>query len=110
MPDDRGRGRRALRAALLAGALHLAAATLALRALLAALAAGERAPALLQGAVAVLAFPLFYTPVPRLLFGGRPYTGLYVAALNALLWGAVVYGVVRRRPQRGRSLASSAGG
>jgi ABC-type uncharacterized transport system permease subunit len=80
---------------------HFAATALALRALLGAAGRGSAGPTSLHAAVALLAFPLFYTPVPAL-FGTRPHAGLYVAALNALLWGAVAWALVRWRARRGR--------
>jgi hypothetical protein len=81
--------------ALAVAVAHFAVATSALRALLTAAGRDGGSP-VLHGAVALLAFPLFYTPVPALL-GGRPHTGWYVAALNAVLWGVVVALLLRRR-------------
>ena len=86
--------------ALLVSVAQFAATALALRALIAATGRGSGGPMALHLAVAVLAFPLFYTPVPALLFGGRPHAGLYVAALNALLWGASAWTIAGWRARR----------
>ena len=87
--------------ALVVSVTHFAAAFVALRALLAATGRGGGSMAL-HAVVALLAFPLFYTPLPALL-DARTNAGLYVAVLNAVLWGALVWGVVRWRTRRGRT-------
>ena len=87
--------------ALVVSVSHFVAAALALRALIGATARGVGGSSALSAIVALLAFPLFYTPLPAL-FGGRPHTGLYVAALNALLWGALAWALLRWRARRRR--------
>lgn len=99
---------RAVPLATAVSVTHFAATFLALRTVIAATAEGVGRSALLHAGVAVLAFPLFYTPAPGL-FGGRPHTGTYLAALNALLWGVVAWAVARRAMLR-QSLATSQGG
>lgn len=93
--------RAALAVALVVSTVHLAAAYLSLRALLAAVGGGRGGSVALHAVVALLTFPLFHTPLPAL-FGGRPHTGLYVAILNALLWGTAAWALVRWRARRGR--------
>jgi hypothetical protein len=88
--------RSATTLALLVSVAHFAAAHLALRALLSNAGRGGGGSMALHVVVALLTFPLFYTPLPAL-FGGRSHAGLYVAALNALLWGGAVWAVLRRR-------------
>jgi hypothetical protein len=87
--------------ALVVSVAHFVAAFLALRALIAASGRGAGSSVVLHVAVALLTFPLFYTPLPALL-GGRSHTGLYVTALNALLWGAIAWALVRWRAGRAR--------
>lgn len=82
------------------GVTHFMAAFITLRTLMAA-TGRSGGPGALHVAVALMMFPLFYTPLPAL-FGGHPNAGLYVAALNAVLWGALVWVLVRWRTGRRR--------
>ena len=95
------RPRRAMVVALVVGVAHFVAAAAALRALFEGMGRGTGGPGALHAAVALLTFPLFYTPLPGL-FGGRPYTGWWVAALNAILWALAAWALVRRRDRRAR--------
>lgn len=85
--------------ALLLAVAHFAAMYLALRAVVTATGSVSGPSVLAKVGVALLAFPLFYTPLPAL-FGGRPHAGLYVAAANALLWGGLAWALLRWRDAR----------
>ena len=85
--------------ALLVAAAHFAAMYVALRAVVTATGSATGPSVLAKVGVALLAFPLFYTPLPAL-FGGRPHAGLYVAAANALLWGGLTWALLRWRHGR----------
>lgn len=91
--------RRAIGIALAVGIVHFAATVMALRALLAGAAAGGGGSPALHALVAVLAFPTFYAPTAAI-FGGRPHTGYWLAVLNAVLWAATVWAVLRWRARR----------
>ena len=98
LPSSR---RPAVLLALVVSVTHFTAAFVALRALMATTAQGSSGPVALHALVALLAFPLFYTRVPAL-FGGHPHTGVYLAVLNALLWGAVAWALMRWLTRRRR--------
>ena len=78
---------------------HFAAMYVALRALIAATGSVTGPSVVVKAGVALLAFPLFYTPLPAL-FGGRPHAGMYVAGANALLWGGLTWALLRWRHAR----------
>lgn len=89
------------RAALAAGVAlaHFALTALALRALVGGMAGAHAPPAWSALAVAVLGAPLFYTPL-RDVLAGAAAQGWAVAALNSLLWGALVLALLAWRARR----------
>lgn len=89
---------------LLLAVAHFTAMYVALRALVTATGSATGPSVVAKVGVALLAFPLFYTPLPGL-FGGRPHAGLYVAAANALVWGALAWAFLRWRDARARRAA-----
>jgi hypothetical protein len=85
--------------ALVVGVMHFVLTTIALRALLAGQGGTQGPSAAVAVAVAVLGFPLFYTPF-RPTLGGLVPAGWLVAALNALLWAAIAFVIVGLRRRR----------
>lgn len=90
--------------ALLLAVAHFTAMYVTLRALVTATGSATGPSMLAKAGVALLAFPLFYTPLPAL-FGGRLHAGLYVAAVNALLGGGLAWALLRWRDARARRAA-----